>query len=277
MRQVDGVRRGVMFLLALLCALAASAETRSLGNWYSARTELHIGSLYAAQIDQSAPLVRDPLVTADIDRLGQRLVEASGCKLSFSIKVIDAGEINAMALPGGFLYVDSGLILAADNEAELAGVLAHEIAHDCAHHAMRQMTRTNLTQLGLLPAFLLGGGWAGYGAQLAIPTSFLGFSRAFESEADRLGLAAMSRAGYDPNAYLTFFERIASMRASHPGFVAQSFAAHPPTEERLARLREQLAHGLPAPVGTRLTSPEFVAVQARLAELHRSSPPAEAK
>lgn len=277
MRQVGGVRRGVVFLLASLCAQWGMAQTRSLGNWYSARTELRIGSLYAAQIDQSAPLVRDPLVTGSIDRLGQRLVEASGCKLSFSIKVIKTDEINAMALPGGFLYLDSGLILAADNEAELAGVMAHEIAHDCAHHAMRQMTRTNLTQLGLLPAFLLGGGWAGYGAQLAIPTSFLGFSRAFESEADRLGLAAMSRAGYDPNAYLRFFERIASMRASHPGFVAQSFAAHPPTGERLARLREQLTHGLSAPVGTRLTSPEFVAVKARLAALRADARPDKAQ
>lgn len=272
MRNSGGGRRAAVLLLGALCAQLVTAQTRSLGNWYSARTELRIGSLYAAQIDLSAPLVHDPLVTGYMDRLGQRLVEASGCKLSFSIKIIEAGEINAMALPGGFLYVDSGLILAADNEAELAGVMAHEIAHDCAHHVMRQMTRTNLAQLGLLPAFLLGGGWAGYGAQLAIPTSFLGFSRAFESEADQLGLAAMSRAGYDPNAYLAYFERIASMRANHPGLVAQAFAAHPPTDERLARLRRQLDHGLSGPVGTRLTTPEFVAVKLRLAELH-SAPP----
>ena len=157
-----------------------------------------------------------------MNRIGQNIVKNSDCKVPFTIKVIDSDEINAMALPGGFFYVNSGLILAADEEAELAGVMAHETAHVCAHHAAREMTRLNYAQIGMVPLIMMTGySWTGYGiyeaAQLAIPITFLEFSREFEAQADYLGVQYMYRAGYDPQAFISFFEKIQALEKRKPG------------------------------------------------------------
>ena len=174
---------------------------RGLGNWYSTDTEIKMGKMYADQIEKSTRFITDPVIVEYVNRVGQNIVKNSDCKVPFTIKVIDSDEINAMALPGGFFYVNSGLILNADEEAELAGVMAHETAHVCAHHAAREMTRMNYAQLGTIPLIFIGG-WTGYGiyeaASLAVPITFLQFSRDFEAQADYLGVQYMYRAGYDP-------------------------------------------------------------------------------
>ncbi len=176
---------------------------RGMGNWYSTESEIKMGKQYADEIEKSTRFITDPVVTEYVNRIGQNLVKNSDCKVPFTIKVIDTDEINAMALPGGFFYVNSGLILAADEEAELAGVMAHEIAHVCAHHAAREMTRANYAQIGMVPLIMMTGySWTGYGiyeaTQLMIPITFLEFSREFEAQADYLGIQYMYRAGYDP-------------------------------------------------------------------------------
>src|ERR1700678_2075061 len=169
---------------------------RGVGNWYSIERQVAMGRSYAQQIESQVKLVNDSVVTEYVNRIGQNLVRNSDAQVPFTIKVIDSDVVNAMALPGGFFYVNSGLILAADEEAELAGVMAHEIAHVCARHGMRQMTRMNIAQLATIPLiFVTAGSWTGYGIyeamQLAIPITFLQFSRIFEAEADWLGLQYM--------------------------------------------------------------------------------------
>jgi len=175
---------------------------RGIGNWYSVDYEIKMGKSYATELEKSTKLITDPVVVEYVNRIGQNIVKNSDCKVPFTIKVIDSDEINAMALPGGFFYVNSGLILNADEEAELAGVMAHETAHVCAHHIAQEMTRANYAQIGMIPVMIMVGGWTGYGiyegAQIAIPMVFLKFSREFESQADYLGIQYMYRAGYDP-------------------------------------------------------------------------------
>jgi len=187
---------------------------RGVGNWYTVEGQVARGRGYAQQIESQIKLVSDPVVTEYVNRIGQNLVRNSDAQVPFTIKVIDSDVVNAMALPGGFFYVNSGLILAADEEAEMAGVMAHEIAHVAACHYGREMTRMNLLQMASLPAIFMGGA-LGYGIYegmgLGIPLTFLHFSRGFEAEADYLGVEYMYRAGYDPSAFVSFFEKIQAM------------------------------------------------------------------
>ncbi|WP_420239127.1 M48 family metallopeptidase [Telmatobacter bradus] len=242
--------------------------TSRLGNWYSASTEANLGHIYSQEVEQSVKLISDPLVQEYVNRIGQKLVSNSDCKVPFTIKVIDANEINAMALPGGFFYVNSGLILNADSEAELAGAMAHEIAHVCAHHFARQMTRTNMAQVGMAPAMVLVGGWAGLGvyggAQFALPASCLQFSRELETQADYLGVQYMYRAGYDPRALITYFEKVQTLDKRKPGLVSKAFNQHPQTPERIQRSQEEIAQILPARAAYIVSTSEFEDVKARL-------------
>jgi predicted Zn-dependent protease len=185
--------------------------------------------------------------------------------------VIDSDEINAFALPGGFFYVNSGLLLNADEEAELAGVMAHETAHVCAHHAAREMTRLHYAQIGMVPVMIFVGGWTGYGiyegSQIGIPVAFLMFSRDFEAQADYLGVQYMYRAGYDPQAFITFFEKIQALEKRKPGSVAKVFADHPQTPDRILHTQEEIARILPARDQYTVTTSEFDDVKARLARI----------
>jgi hypothetical protein len=243
---------------------------RGVGNWYSTESEIKMGKSYAAQVEKSTKFITDPMVTEYVNRVGQNIVKNSDCKVPFTIKVIDSDEINAMALPGGYFYVNSGLVLAADEEAELAGVMAHETAHVCAHHAAREMTRANYAQLGTIPLIFIGG-WAGYGiyeaANIAIPMTFLEFSREFEAQADYLGLQYMYRAGYDPQAFVTFFEKIQDLQKHKPGAVARAFSDHPQTPDRIAHSQEEIAKILPPRDEYLVTTSEFDEVKARLARI----------
>ncbi len=243
---------------------------RGLGNWYSTDTEIKMGKSYADQIEKSSRFITDPVITEYVNRVGQNIVKNSDCKVPFTIKVLDSDEINAFALPGGFFYVNSGLILNADEEAELAGVMAHETAHVCAHHAVRQMTRLNYAQLGTIPLIFIGG-WTGYGiyeaASIGIPITFMRFSREFESQADYLGVQYMYRAGYDPQAFITFFEKIQALEKRKPGAVAKVFADHPQTPDRILHSQEEIARILPARDEYMVTTSEFDDVKARLARI----------
>jgi Zn-dependent protease with chaperone function len=245
---------------------------RGLGNWYSTNWEIGTGKQYSMEIEKSAHLVTDPVVVEYVNRIGQNIVKNSDCKVPFTIKVIDSDEINAMALPGGFFYVNSGLILAADEEAELAGVMAHETAHVCAHHAAREQTKLNYAEIGSIPVMvMLGGTWTGYGiyeaSQLAIPLSLLEFSREYESEADWLGLQYMYKAGYDPQAFIQFFEKIDALEKHKPGTLAKVFSDHPQTPDRIGHSEEEIATIMPAKPDYVVTTSEFDDVKDRLARI----------
>jgi beta-barrel assembly-enhancing protease len=245
---------------------------RGMGNWFSTNWEISNGKQYSMEIEKSAHLVNDPVINEYVNRIGQNIVKNSDCKVPFTIKVIDTDEINAMALPGGFFYVNSGLILAAEEEAELAGVMAHETAHVCAHHAAREQTRLGYMQIGSIPLYILtSGSWTGYGiyeaTQLAIPVTFLQFSRQFESEADYLGLQYMYRAGYDPQAFIQFFEKLDALEKHKPGTLAKVFSDHPQTPDRINRSEDEIATIMPAKPDYIVTTSEFDEVKARLARL----------
>jgi beta-barrel assembly-enhancing protease len=243
---------------------------RGVGNWYSLEKQIQMGKEYAQQVESSSKLVTDPVVTEYINRVGQNLVRNSDAQVPFTIKVIDSDEVNAFALPGGFFYVDSGLILAADNEAELAGVMAHEIAHVAACHAARENTRGQLMNLASIPLIFVGGG-IGYAVQnvagLALPLSFLRFSRGFESEADFLGLEYMYKAGYDPQAFTAFFEKVEALNKEKPGTLAKAFSTHPQTPDRIAKTQKEIATVLPARDQYKVDTSEFEDVKARLASI----------
>src|SRR5450432_217178 len=238
-------------------------------NFYSLEREIALGKSLAQEVERSSKLIDDPIVVEYVNRVGQNLVRNSDARVPFTIKVIDSDEVNAFALPGGFFYVNSGLILRAQEESELAGVMAHEISHVVARHGTKQATKGEIMQLATIPLMLLGpGGWAGYGIyealQLAIPLSYLKFSRDDEREADFLGLQYMYKAGYDPNAYVTFFERIQADEKRRPGTIPKFFSTHPPTPERIADAQKEIARILPEKDEYIVTTSEFDGVKARL-------------
>lgn len=243
---------------------------RGVGNWYSLEKQIQMGKEYAQQVESSSKLVADPVITEYVNRIGQNLVRNSDAQVPFTIKVIDSDEVNAFALPGGFFYVDSGLILAADNEAELAGVMAHEIAHVAACHAARENTRGQLMNLASIPLIFVGGG-IGYAIQnaagLALPIGFLRFSRGFESEADFLGLEYMYKAGYDPQAFTAFFEKVEALNKEKPGTLAKAFSTHPQTPDRIAKTQKEIATVLPARDQYKVDTSEFEDVKSRLASI----------
>ncbi len=245
---------------------------RGVGNWFSTDWEIRVGKQYSMEIEKSAHLITDPVIVEYVNRIGQNLVKNSDAKVPFTIKVIDSDEINAMALPGGFFYVNSGLIMNCDEEAELAGVMAHEISHVVAHHAARQQTKMMYAEIGSIPLMILTEGtWTGYGiyeaAQLAIPMTFLKFSRMDEAEADYLGVQYMYKAGYDPQSFVTLFEKLDALEKHHPGALSKAFSDHPQTPDRIAASEDEIATILPPKPDYVVTTSEFDDVKARLARL----------
>jgi predicted Zn-dependent protease len=239
-------------------------------DWYSIESEIRMGKEYATQIESSLKMVTDPVVNEYVNRVGQNLVRNSDAKVPFTIKVVDSDVINAMALPGGFFYVNSGLILAADDEAELAGVMAHEIAHVAARHTTRQLTRAQFANYASLPLIFIGGGIglaAREAAGIGLPVTFLKFSRSFEAEADYLGIQYMYKAGYDPNEFVNFFEKIQAQEKKKPGSMAKVFSDHPQTPDRIQKSQEEIATILPAKDQYIETTSEFNDIKARLAAI----------
>jgi predicted Zn-dependent protease len=238
-------------------------------NLFSLEREISLGKGLAQEVERSSKLIDDPIVTEYVNRVGQNLVRNSDAKVPFTIKVIDSDEVNAFALPGGFFYVNSGLILRAQEESELAGVMAHEIAHVAARHGTKNATKGEMTQIAaMVGSIFIPYTWAGYamyqGLNLAIPLTFLKFSRDAEREADFLGLQYMYKAGYDPNSYVTFFERIQADEKRRPGTIPKVFSTHPPTPDRIENTQKEIARILPAKSEYIVTSSEFDSVKGRL-------------
>jgi beta-barrel assembly-enhancing protease len=243
---------------------------RGIGNWYSLEGQIAMGKDYSAQVEYTSKLVADPVINEYINRIGQNLVRNSDSQVPFTIKVIDSDDINAFALPGGFFYVDAGLMLAADNEAELAGVMAHEIAHVAACHAARQNTRGRLINLASIPLVMMGGpiGYAGYEAlSVVAPLTYLRFSRRFESEADYLGVQYMYKAGYDPQALITFFEKVRGLEKQRENLVAKAFQTHPQTPDRIQRTQTEIDTLLPPETEYKVDTSEFQETKAHLENL----------
>ena len=240
-------------------------------NFYSLEKEIALGKQLASEVERQAKIINDPVVAEYINRVGQNLVRNSDAKVPFTIKVVDSEEVNAFALPGGFFFVNSGLIMKADNEAELAGVMAHEIGHVAARHGTRQATRGEIAQLGMIPLIFMGG-WTGYGiyqaASVLVPIGFLQFSQRMESEADLLGLEYMYKTGYDPTAFVDFFEKIETLEKRKPGTMSKVFSTHPPTDARIRAAQKNIQEYLKAKPEYVLTTSEFNDVRARLMAMH---------
>jgi predicted Zn-dependent protease len=245
---------------------------RSVGkglDFYSLEKEIALGKQLAQEVDKSAKFIDDPVVDEYVNRIGQNLVRNSDARVPFTIKVIDSDTVNAFALPGGFFYVNSGLILHADEEAELAGVMAHEIAHVCARHGTKQATKGDIMQMASIPAMIfIPYSWAGYaiyqGMNFAIPLTFLKFSRNDEREADYLGTQYMYKAGYDPNAFVAFFEKVEADEKKEPGTIPKVFSTHPPTPDRIEAVQQEIATILPPREQYIVTTSEFDSVKHRL-------------
>ena len=233
------MRRGFASMLAVATVLSLSApgafaddkkkDPDAIGdrdvsngvNFYSLEHEIAMGKQLAQEVERQAKIIDDPVIAEYVNRVGQNIVRNSDAKVPFTIKVLDTEEVNAFALPGGFFFVNSGLILKAETEAELAGVMSHEIAHVACRHGTRNATKADMMQIGAIAGSIFLGGWTGYaiyqGMGLAIPMGYLAFSRAAEREADYYGLQYMYKSGYDPTAFVDFFEKLQTMQKKKPG------------------------------------------------------------
>lgn len=236
-------------------------------NFYSLEREMALGQQLAAEVDRQLRLVDDPIVTEYINRVGQNIVLHSDAKVPFTIKVVVSEEINAFALPGGYFYVNTGLMLAADNEAELAGVMAHEIAHVAARHAVENVSKSQLLQFASIPLIFaggVGGALGQLGASLGLPLAFFKFSRGAEKEADILGAQYAWASGYDPNSMLTFFEKLQAKQKKEPDAFSKLFLTHPPTADRIEVVKDLVAR-FPERNEYIVNTSEFTRVKERLA------------
>ncbi|MDI9612710.1 MAG: M48 family metallopeptidase [Acidobacteriota bacterium] len=248
-------------------------------NWISLEKEIELGKQVASEFEQTARLVEDPVINEYVDRLGQHIVKHSDAKIPFYIKVVDTDEVNAFAFPGGFFYINKGLILAADNEAELAGVMAHEISHVTARHATVRMSKAQYLQLAAIPALFVGGYWAQMGIQnalgLGINLELMGITRESEREADQLGIQYLWNAGYDPNGFVSFFEKLQRQEKSKPGRLAGFFRTHPSTDDRIVAALDEQRH-LPEKDTYIVDSSEFQRIRARLLSIDNAQRAEEA-
>jgi predicted Zn-dependent protease len=235
----------------------------------SEEKEIAIGKQYAAEIDRSAKFITDPVVNEYVNRVAQNIARNSDLKIPLTVKVIDAPGINAFALPGGFLYVNAGLILAVDDESQMAGVMAHEIAHVAARHWASQMTKAQLMQYAMIPLIFTPMTYGVYvavmeGLNVGVPLAFLKFSRSAEAEADYLGLQYLYKAGYDPQSYLAVFSKVIEEERRSPGSAPKVFMDHPPTGDRIIKTEEEIKNVLPKRDQYLVSTSEFDDMKARL-------------
>jgi beta-barrel assembly-enhancing protease len=285
--------RFVVSLLAIaMCAPAAlsqesdtvkagtESDVNAIGNrkvghgpdMYSIQREIALGKQLSEEVEKVSKLIQDPVIVGYVNKVGQNLVRNSDAEVPFTIKVIDDEHFNAFALPGGFFYVNTGVILTADNEAELAGVMGHEIAHVAARHQTRNATKANIMQIASIPLIMtLPGTWTGYGIyeglNFAIPMTYLKFGRDAEREADYLGIQYMYKAGYDPNMFVMAFEKVEAEEKKQPGTIPKIFDTHPPTPDRIIAAQKEIATILPPRPEYIVDTSEFDTVKARLQRL----------
>jgi beta-barrel assembly-enhancing protease len=285
-------RFAVFFLAFAICVPAALAQesdtvkpgtesdVNAIGNrkvghgpdMYSIQREIALGKQLSQEVEKVSKLIQDPVIVGYVNKVGQNLVRNSDAEVPFTIKVIDDEHFNAFALPGGFFYVDTGVILTADNEAELAGVMGHEIAHVAARHQTRNATKANIMQIASIPLIMtLPGTWTGYGIyeglNFAIPMTYLKFGRDAEREADYLGIQYMYKAGYDPNMFVMAFEKVEAEEKKEPGTVPKIFETHPPTPDRIIAAQKEISTILPPRPEYIVDTSEFDMVKARLQRL----------
>lgn len=252
-------------------------------NFYSLEKEIALGRQMAQEVRREAKLVDDPIINEYVNRVGQNLVRNSDAKVPFTFQVIEADDLNAFALPGGYVFVNSGLIIMAEDEDEFAGAVAHEIAHIAARHMTRRETKSQLANMATIPLSVVLGGWAGVaarqGASLAIPMSFLSFSRHDESEADYLGLQYMYAAGYDPNGAITIFEKLGALSRQKPGTVSKLFSTHPMDTDRISKAQREIEEILPARQEYVVTTSEYHDMRQRVmrSEIRREPQQGERK
>jgi beta-barrel assembly-enhancing protease len=235
-------------------------------NFYSLEKEIAIGHQLAAEVERQLKFIDDPVITEYINRIGQNIALNSDAKVPFTIKVVDSDEVNAFALPGGFFFVNKGLILAADNESEVAGVMAHEIAHVAARHGTEQVSKGQLINFGSIPLIFLGGPIgiaARSAANLALPLTFLKFSRGAEEEADMLGAQYAWASGYDPAGMVSMFEKLSAKESKKPGTMAKIFSDHPATGDRAETVRRHISQ-FPQRDEYVVSTSDFNLVKARL-------------
>src|SRR5438552_6451473 len=247
-------------------------------NFFSLEKEIGMGRQLAAEIERQVKLLNDPTISEYVNRVGQNIVRNSDAKVPFTIKVVESDEINAFALPGGFFYVNSGLILAADDESELAAVMAHEIAHVAARHGTKQASKAELVNFASIPLIFMGGvGRFGLrqAAGFLIPMQFLQFSRKDEAEADYLGLQYLYKTGYDPGAAVSFFEKLQAKESARPGSVSKMFSTHPPTGDRIEMEKKNIELILPDKDQYVVTTSEFNKVKTLLAQIENRRPSQE--
>lgn len=280
----------MMLVLALACTALAKEEPskkvkkgskrdvdaigeRQVGrgpNFYSIEKEINLGKRLAQDVERHSKIVDDPVIAEYVNRVGQNLVRNSDAKVPFTIKLIDSADVNAFALPGGFFFVHSGLMLRAESESELAAVMAHEIAHVAARHGTRQATKAQLVNIATIPLLFIGG-WTGYGiyqaAGFLIPTMFLKFSRGMEEEADFLGVQYLYKSGYDPTSFVDFFEKMLADEKRRPGTMHKLFRSHPPHGSRIRKTQKTIGAILPGKREYVVNTSEFLSVKARLKQL----------
>jgi predicted Zn-dependent protease len=246
-------------------------------NFYSLEHEIALGKQLAQEVERQAKIIDDPVIAEYVNRVGQNIVRNSDAKVPFTIKVLDTEEVNAFALPGGFFFVNSGLILKADTEAELAGVMAHEIAHVACRHGTRNATKADMMQIGAIAGSIFLGGWTGYairqGMGLAIPMGYLAFTRGAEKEADYFGLQYMYKSGYDPTAFVDFFEKLQTMEKKKPGTIAKVFSTHPMNDDRIKSAQTEIQTVLKPQPEYVVNTSEFNDVKDRLAMMHNRRKP----
>ena len=267
----------LIFTAGALCAADQKKDdpnqigNRNVGkgvNFYSLEKEMALGRQLAQEVRRQAKILDDPIITEYVNRLGQNLVRNSDAKVPFTFEVIDGPEVNAFALPGGYVFVYTGLIKMADEEDEFAGALAHEIAHVAARHMTRNATKGQLAQIGTIPLSIALGGWGGFAARQAagvgIPMSLLRFQRKDETEADYLGVQYMYAAGYDPNGAISIFEKLEALQRKEPGAVSRLFATHPMDADRIAKTQEEIQKILPSRPNYVVTTSEYTRIRERL-------------
>lgn len=279
-------RLQVVALLAMFCLAALPArsgddkkDVGEIGNRkvahksiISEEKEIAIGKQYSTEIERSAKLLSDPVINEYVNRVAQNVARNSDLKIPLTVKVIDDPTINAFALPGGFLFVNTGLLMAAEEEDQVAGVVAHEIAHVAARHWASQMTKSTLLQFAMLPLIFVPMSYPVYmGVMQAymqgVPMAFLKFNRGAEAEADYLGIQYMYKAGYDPNSYVAFFGKVMDEERRMPGSMPSIFMDHPPTGDRIIKSEEEIKQILPQREQYLVSTSEFDDVKGRLQQV----------
>ncbi len=239
-------------------------------NFYSLDGERELGKNLSREADQQMRLLEDPVVSEYVNRIGQNIALNSDLKVPLVVKIVRDDEVNAFSLPGGYLYVTTGLLGEADSEAQIAGVIGHEVAHIAARHGTRTVSKRMLWSIILRGAAIATpGGRAAQigaivGADLGSIMIFAKMDRGAEDEADLLAVEYAYAAGYDPGEYVIFFEKINALQKKKPSALGKIFASHPPTESRIAHVQKVIDDYFPDREQYLVTTSTFDEVQARM-------------